>query len=126
LLTHVVLPNRTLLLHCLRTATELYLAADGGAADCQGSFGCVVATDDCILAECGGPAEGANPKSFRAKGYGLLAIIRLVFHFRWFYVTRNPTLLFTAYSDSESLLKRLKASLKLKYAVSRRTLFSES
>jgi hypothetical protein len=125
LLTHVVLPNHTLLLHCLRTAKELYLAADGGSADCQVSFGCVVATDDCILAECGGLTEGADPKSFRAEGCVLLAILRLVFHFRWFYVTRNPTLPFTAYSDSESLLKRLKASLKFKYVVPRRTLFSE-
>jgi hypothetical protein len=33
---------------------------------------------------------------------------------------------FTAYSDSESLLKRVEASLKLTYAVPRRTLFSEA
>jgi hypothetical protein len=38
LLTNVVIPDRTLLLHCLRTAQELYLAADGGAADCKGFF----------------------------------------------------------------------------------------
>jgi hypothetical protein len=126
LLTDVVIPDRTLLLHSFCTASELYLAADGGAADCQGSFGYVVATDDCILAECGGLAEGADPKSFRAEGYGLLAILHLVFHLRWFYVTRNPILLFTAYSDSESLLKRLKASLQLTYAVPRRTLFSKA
>jgi hypothetical protein len=64
LFTNVVIPNRTLLLHCLCTEPELYLAVDGGAAECKGSFGCVVATGDPILAECGGLAEGADPKSF--------------------------------------------------------------
>jgi hypothetical protein len=126
LLSNVVIPDRPLLLHCLRTNPTLYLAADGGAAECKGSFGCVVANHDCILAECGGPVEGADPKCFRAEGYGLLAILRLVFHLRWFYVTRNQALLFTVYSDSESLLKRIEASLKLTYAVPRRTLFSEA
>jgi hypothetical protein len=126
LFTNVVIYERTLLLHCLRTEPELYLAANGGAAEFRGSFGCVVATGDRILAECGGLTEGADPKSFRAEGYGLLTILRLVYHLRWFYVTWNPTLRFTAYSDSESLLKRIKASLKLTYAVARRTIFSEA
>jgi cytochrome b len=119
LLQHVTICDRTLLFHSLRTASQLFLASDGGAADLKGSFGYVLATDDTILAECGGFVEGADPKSFRAEGYGLLAILRLVFHLRWFYITRNFALRFTLYSDSESLLKRLKASLSLTYPVPR-------
>jgi cytosine/adenosine deaminase-related metal-dependent hydrolase len=56
----------------------------------------------------------------------MLAILQLMFHLQWFYMTRNPLLLFTVYSDSESLIKRLQKSLSLTYLVPRRTLFSES
>jgi hypothetical protein len=80
----------------------------------------------CFQYACGGRAEGADLKSFRVEGYGMLAILRLTFHLQWFYMTRNPLLLFTVYSDSESLIKRLHKSLLLTYLVSRRTLFAEA
>jgi hypothetical protein len=57
---------------------------------------------------------------------GLLTILRLTFHLCWFYLTRNPHLTFTLYTDSESLLKRLAKSLALTYLVPQRTLFSEA
>jgi hypothetical protein len=41
-------------------------------------------------------------------------------------MTRNPLLLFTVYSDSERLIKRLHKSLLLTYLVPRRTLFLEA
>jgi hypothetical protein len=75
LLSNVRIPDKALLLQCLRTTAHLWLASDGGAADCKGSFGSVLATDDTILMDCGGLVEGADPKSFRAEGYGLLAIL---------------------------------------------------
>jgi vacuolar-type H+-ATPase catalytic subunit A/Vma1 len=33
----------------LRTSDELFLASDGGAAACKGSFGCVLVTGDTVL-----------------------------------------------------------------------------
>jgi hypothetical protein len=126
LFQHIVIPDKALLLECLRTSVHLCLASDGGAADSKGSFGSLLATHATILLECGGLVQGANPKSFRAEGYGMLAIIRLVHHLRWFYVTRNTTLTFATYTDSESLILRLEASLRIKYSAPRRTLFSES
>jgi hypothetical protein len=126
LFRHVTVLNRTLLFDRLRNAAHICLASDGGAANCKGSYGCVFASDDTILLTCGGHAEGADPKSFHFESYGMLAILRLTFHFRWFYVTRNHSLLFTVYCDSESLVKRLNKSLSLTYSVPRRTLFSEA
>jgi hypothetical protein len=43
--------------------------------DPLGSFGCLIASKSMILANNGGQAYGANPRSFRAKGYGMLAIL---------------------------------------------------
>jgi hypothetical protein len=85
----------------------------------------VLATDKHILAECGGRAQGANPCSFRAEGYGILAVLRLVFYLRYFYVTRNTHLRFRLYCDSESLLKRIEASRSLRWVTPRRFLYSE-
>jgi hypothetical protein len=111
---------------CSLPALTRAQASDGGAAACQGSFASVLTTDDTNLAECGGLVEGAVPKSFRAKAYGLLAILWLVFILRWFYMTTNQAMLLALYSNSESLLKRLTESLSLTYPVPRRTLFSEA
>jgi hypothetical protein len=108
LLSPVSLVDRHSLLLALRSEDLLLLALDGGAADLIASFGAVLATQDKILLECGGRAQGANPRSFRAEGYGILAILRLAFHVRTFYVTRNPNLRFKLYC--ESLLKRIAVS----------------
>jgi hypothetical protein len=68
--------------------------------------------------------QGANPRSFRAEGYGILAILRLIFHFRYFYVTRNANVRFQLYCDSESLLKRIEDSRSLQRIMPGRFLFS--
>jgi hypothetical protein len=76
LLQHVQFADRAQLLVNLRTAALLLLASDGGAHALQGSFGCLLATLDTILLNCGGRAYGADPpRSFRAEGYGMLAIL---------------------------------------------------
>jgi hypothetical protein len=100
--------DRRQLFEALRTATHLYLASDGGAANKIGSFGAVLATTTEILAECGMRAQGENPRSFRAEGYGILAILRLVFHLRYFYVTRNANVRFTAIARASSKGSRLR------------------
>jgi hypothetical protein len=117
--------DRRQLFEELRSAPRLYLASDGGAANHKGSFGAVIATDKRILVECGGRAQGANPWSFRAEGYGILAVLRFVFHLRYFYVTRNTDLRFRLYCDSESLLKRIEKSRTLRRMTPRRFLYSE-
>jgi hypothetical protein len=84
-----------------------------------------LATQDHILIECGGRAQGAYPHSFRAEGYGILAILRLVFWLRHFYITRNASLRFWLYCDSESLLKRIAPLRALTQTITRRFLSSE-
>jgi hypothetical protein len=126
LLASIIFVDRRSLLVALRSNGCIFLASDGGAADRLASFGAVLATHDTILIECGGRAPGANPRSFRAEGYGILAILRLTYHLRSFYVTRNPNLRFRLYCDNESLLKRITASSSLKRSIPRRFLFSEA
>jgi hypothetical protein len=125
LLGSVTFIDRHDLLVALHSEALLYLASDGGAANQRGSFGAVIATTEHILIECGGRALGADPRSFRAEGYGILAILRLAFHLRHFYITGNHSLRFKLYCDSESLLKRIEASRRLSRTLPRRFLFSE-
>jgi hypothetical protein len=89
------------LLTALHTSARLLLASDGGAADLKGPFGALLAEDEKIILECGGRAYGADPPSFRVEGYGMLAILRLVFHVAYFYCTRNRQLRYTLYCDSD-------------------------
>jgi hypothetical protein len=79
-----------------------------------------------MFLECGGRAYGADPKSFRSEGYGILAIFRLVFHARQLYCTRNRRLRFTLVCDSKSLIERFEASRALSRLAPRRLLFSEA
>jgi hypothetical protein len=96
------------------------------ATDRLASFGAVLATHDTILIKCGGRTPGANPRSFRAEGYGILAILRLTYHLRSFYVMRNPYLRFRLYCDIESLLERIAGSSSLKRSIPRWFLYSEA
>jgi hypothetical protein len=125
LLFSVTVVDQSRLFSALRSAEVLLLASDGGATDKLGSYGALMATQDQILIECGGRAQGANPCSFRAEGYGILAILRLVFRLRHFYITRNASLRFRLYCNSESLLKRIAASQALTRIIPRRSPSSE-
>jgi hypothetical protein len=126
LLCSVTFVGRHSLLEALYSADHLYLASDGGAAIQQrGSFGALLTTSDQTLIECGGRALGADPRSFRAEGCGILAILRLAFHLRYFYITGNTSLRFQLYWDNENLLKRIEASRQLSRQIPRRFLFSE-
>jgi hypothetical protein len=109
LLATVTFVDKTLLLRALRTDPHLFLASDGGAADKKGSFGALLANSDTVILEC-------------AEGYVLLTILRLVFHDRYFYITRNHPLRFTLFCENKSLLDRLTASR----AFPRRYLYSEA
>jgi hypothetical protein len=113
LLTSVTFVDKTLLLCALRHDPHLYLASDGGAADKKGSFGALLANADMFLLECGGRAYGADPGFFRAEGYGLLTILRLVFHIRYFYFTKNLPLCFTLLCKHLHLLAQVMALYEL-------------
>jgi hypothetical protein len=125
LLSSVTVVDRRQLFSALRSAEVIFLASDGGATDKLGSYGDLMATQDHILIECGGRSQGANPRSFRAEGYGILAILRLAFRLRHFYITCNASLRFWLYCDSKSLLKRIAASRALTRIIPRRFLSSE-
>jgi hypothetical protein len=70
-------------------------------------------------------AHVANPGSFRAEGYSILAVLCLLSHIRYFHVLSNQHVCFRQYYDSESLLKRIAVSRQLKRTIPRRYLFSE-
>jgi hypothetical protein len=125
LLSLVNFVDRRQLLTALRNDECLFMVSDGGAANQRGSFGSVIASSEHIIIECGGRAQGADPRSFRAEGYGILVILRLAFHIRYFYLIGNASLRFRLYCDSESLLKRIDASRRLLRTLPRRFLFSE-
>jgi hypothetical protein len=120
------LPNLDALLHSLRTDTSLLLCLDGGAADSKGSYGSIIASDDQVLTELSGQAHGANPRSFRAEGYGLLANLRLLLHLMKFYDIPRTSSPLTIYCDNQGLLDRLETSRQSKYLKPRRFLFSEA
>ena len=55
----------------LSTSAPLYLASDGGAAAKKGSYGWVLQAGNPLIAKGKGTAQGQDPRSFRAKGYGM-------------------------------------------------------
>jgi hypothetical protein len=119
-------PDLDSLLHLLRTDTSLLLCSDGGAADSKGSYGSVIASDDSILTELRGQAHGANPRSFRAEGYGLLANLRLIRHLLLFFDIPRTSSPLTIYCDNKGLLERLQSTRASTYTKPRRFLFSEA
>jgi hypothetical protein len=69
-------PNAT----CEALSHGLRAASDGSVRFLtQGSFGWTLSTDQGIQAATSmGPARGPRPSSYRAKGYGLLSILRFL------------------------------------------------
>jgi hypothetical protein len=126
LLSMVAFVDRPSLFAALRGTAHLFLGSDGGAADCCGYFGALLAPADQILLECGGRAYSADPRSFRSEVYGMLAILRPAFHVKYFYCTRNHTRRFTLLCDSKSLIDQLEASRALMHPAPRRHLYSEA
>lgn len=64
------------ILEALQHQEKIFIASDGGAIGKRGSFGVVISLQDSTeLATIQGSVPGADPKSFRAEAYGLLAAI---------------------------------------------------
>ena len=61
------------------TTQVCYIATDGSAPNGKGSFAWVISdSNGTILVKSKGPVYGANITSFRAEGYGILAILRFL------------------------------------------------
>ena len=120
-----------LLCDLIEQNAQLILSSDGGAADCNGSYGSLAASrphpdelEGKVLIEVGGRAFGDDPGSFRAEGYGELAIIRLIFHVIIFYKLK-PTCNFHFLCDNQGLLTRIEKGLKRPYVTPRHFLISD-
>jgi hypothetical protein len=108
------------------SGSYLCLAHNGGAAD-RGLFAWCIATTTTILWEGSGHAEGHTPGSFRAESYGMLAPLRFLFHYLFYFNVRpaNPQLVHKEFSDSKSLLDRLQSSKERFYASPKACLASD-
>jgi hypothetical protein len=126
LLLHTQILHSEELQRLLRSNHKVFLASDGGAQDPLGSYGCLLASKSQILAENGGQASGANPRSFRAEGYGMLAILRLLYHLLQFHDIPNIRGPVKIVCDSESLITRVETTLQSKICRPRRKLYSEA
>jgi hypothetical protein len=78
-----------------------------------------------ILTDTRGQAYGHTPCSFHAKGYGLLANLRLIFHVLVFFELPFTMPPLTIVSDSAGLLQSISADLSMKYLKPRKFLSSE-
>ena len=110
---------------------ELILASDGGAAHHNGSYGALIAShpepheqDGQVLIEVGGRAFGDDPGSFRAESYGLLAILRLLFHVSVHY-TLKPACSLRFLCDNQGLLTRIEKGVRRPYVTPRHFLISD-
>ena len=98
--------------------TQLYIGSDGGMLP-QGEFknrgsqGWVIATSDKILWRGSGPVV-SYPKnaSFRTEAFGLLAILRLLYHTANFWGFALPDVSIKSHTDSLSLIQTRKAMEK--------------
>ena len=96
---------------------------DGGAKEDIGSFGAVIANNKEILIKVSGQAYGKTPRSFRAEGYGMLAILRFLLHFIQFHnITTKAKL--KIYSDNEDLIIRINQTKNNTYIQPRRNMLS--
>ena len=57
----------------LTSKQTINIATDGGAITATGLFGFVIANNTTTIATGGGVVEGADPDSFQAEAYGILA-----------------------------------------------------
>ena len=109
--------QQDLLCDLIEQNVKLILSSDGGAADCNGSYGSYGSLaasqpepdemEGQVLSEVGGRALGDDPGSFRAEGYVELAIIRLIFHVITYYKLK-PACSFHFLCGNQGLLTRIK------------------
>ena len=91
------------------SSEKTYMVSDGGMINGYGSYGWIIANDD-ELTRGRGEAEGAEElmQSFRAEGYGMLAVLRYIHHaftFTGNWPTSNKII--HMYCDNLALIQRI-------------------
>ena len=96
----------------LRTNPSANLfVSDGSASSGSMSFGWVLSTHNGeILIRCSGPAPGKE-SSFRSEGYGMLSVVRFLFHLFEYCQQTHPGP-FRFITDNQGLLTRVQSALQ--------------
>ena len=97
----------------LQTMAEhpVILCSDGSQNRNKASFGWVLSTGDGQrLVRCAGPSFGMNQTSYRAEGYGILAISRFLWHIQDKFQVRTPP--GKVYCDNRSMIRRVRSPPK--------------
>ena len=93
--------------HASNSDGEILATSDGSAPNFVGTFGWSLSlSNGKRLAKNKGPAPGHRTTSFRAEAYGLLSLLRFLFHAFAYTGNTLPDKL-TLHTDSESVLKKL-------------------
>jgi hypothetical protein len=94
-----------------------HIATDGSAPDGKGSFAWVISdAEGNILAQCKGPAYGADISSYRAEGYGILSVLRFLVHMRKIHPLQDglPVVQQPLVCDNEAIVKKIREIIKYK------------
>ena len=101
--------------HVFQTTNRLLFCSDGSAALFTGKFGSICSTPHGQrLFHLRGPAPGYRTSSFRSESYGMLAILRSIFHITKFLGLHLQSQLLL-YTDSKSLIQTVKKRLEWAY-----------
>ncbi len=97
--------------HCLSTAQVCIGVSDGSVRGDRGAFGwCISKSDGQRLTTGMGPAQGMAPSSYRAEGYGMLAILRFLVRLCEF--CGSPPLGTEMFCDNLALVNRVTKRLR--------------
>ena len=90
------------------TDSPLLIASDGSYQSGKASFGWIISdADGNRLISCSGPCFGASLNSYRAEGYGILSVVRFLYHLRHqFQIDMKPC---TIYCDNQAMVARASA-----------------
>ena len=83
----------------------LFIGSDGSQEGHRASFAWYMSDQDGTrLIRCNGPCYGLRPTSYRAEGYGLLSVCRLLYHLRTHFQLNLESC--SIYCDNKSMVKK--------------------
>jgi hypothetical protein len=123
--TELLLPVEDLA-EVFSTKKPIYLASDGGASPRKGSYGWVLQVGDLPIARGKGAAQGSDPHSFRAEGYGMSSglLYLLQIHLRYG-IERQRGVRDKLICNNQGLLTRIERATAWKYMTPNVTLSAE-
>jgi hypothetical protein len=114
------------LLQSIASKETIRIASDGGAIPGRASYGWVIQIGDTQIAKGKGPTFGDDPRSFRAKGYGMAsALLYLRLLQREYGIKRDNTTTNMLICDNEGLLIRVEKANEWTYITPNVTLRAE-